>query len=332
MNKKDYYEILGVTREATQEEIKKSYRKKAMQHHPDKGGDQDVFKEIAEAYEVLSNEDKKSRYDRYGHTDPNQSFKNRGEPFDIFNMFNKNRPIYKKGDDLNLLLKLTLEDILNGVKKKFKYNRKDTCKPCNGHGGSGQKKCNTCGGSGQVVETIETPFGYIRNMSSCTTCDGNGFTNETNCDTCGGSGTINIEEIIELDIPHGVVDGMRMTLNGKGNAIKNGITGNLNVTIQELPHEKYVRVGNDIKRSLKLTYPQLVLGDKVELETIDGTKIRITINELTNVGETLGIKGKGLKQLNSQNRGDLLLNIELELPTSISDEEREIIKSLKNLK
>jgi molecular chaperone DnaJ len=342
MSKRDYYEILGIQKTASAEEIKKAYRKKSMETHPDRGGNEDEFKEIAEAYEILSDQAKKQNYDAYGHAGPTrQSATN--NPFDIFSQFFRNsgfNPFEEqaqgnrnvKGQDLNVTVKLTLEEILNGATKKFRYKRKTQCTQCESSGGKDKKICSNCRGSGMIGQVINTPFGQIRNTTSCNVCQGLGSTYETICDTCKGAGVLDMEETIDVNIPHGVNDGMRMMMEGKGNAVRHGITpGDLIIMVMELPHDTFVRVGNELKYVLKLTYPQMVLGDKVEIPTIGGTKIRININEFTKVGEILRIQSKGLKQFGSENRGDMLITVELKMPTQISDEEKSLIIDLKNL-
>jgi molecular chaperone DnaJ len=340
MAKRDYYDILGITKGATQDEIKKAYRKKAIEHHPDKGGDENLFKEVAEAYEVLSNQTKKDMYDKYGHNAPKSGQGGGGfNPFDMFaqyfrndnNTFGNRQPRQKKGYNLNLTVKLTLEEIFNGTNKKFKYRRNDTCKSCSGSGGTGKKTCPTCQGAGMVAEVINTPIGQFRNAATCGTCEGTGQVVENACNTCGSTGVVNIEDIIDVTIPHGVTDGLHMVVEGKGHAVKNGVPGDLIITMMELAHENFVRQGNDLKINVDLTYPQLILGDKIDVPTIDGTKIRVTIPEYTKVGTNLKIPNKGLKQLHYTNRGDMVISINLSVPNQVSEEEKNLIVELKKL-
>jgi molecular chaperone DnaJ len=343
MSKRDYYEVLGVNRNSTPDEIKKAYRKQSMEHHPDKGGNEEVFKEVAEAYETLSDPKKKESYDVYGHNGPrNNGGGGGGNPFDIFaEMFGKSgfnpfgnpqqQQRQRRGGDLNLSVKLTLEEIFTGVNKKFKYRRSESCVSCSGKGGTGKKKCQKCGGAGMIGEIVNTPIGQIRSTTQCDNCDGEGYSSEHDCSFCGGHGVINIDDIVEVSIPYGVGDGMRLAIQSKGNAIKKGTPGDLIVTIMELPHEKFTRSGNDLKLILPLTYPQLILGDKVEISTIEGSKIRITIPEYTKVNDTLRIQNKGLKQIHSSNRGDMIVHIDLTIPKEISAEERKLIEDLKKI-
>lgn len=332
MSKKDYYEILGVNKQATQEDIKKSYRKLAMTHHPDKGGDAELFKEITKAYEVLSDETKRRNYDQYGdengrasHYDPMEDFLRRSG---MAGFSTRRTPT---GPDMNLLVKLTLEEIHTGTVKKYKYQRNETCKPCSGKGGLGTKTCQNCNGSGLIVNVIRTNFGEIRNAEVCNTCNGEGLTYETVCNSCNGNGVTLIDDNLELNIPAGVSDGMRMVMQGKGHAAKNAVAGNLIISIQELPHDRFIRINDDLKTRIKVKYYQLILGDKIETLTIDGTKIKVTLPEYTKVGTTLRLPNKGLKNINSNFTGDMLIDIELDVPTEISPEEKSIIEQLKNL-
>lgn len=338
MSKRDYYEVLGISKTASQDEIKKAYRKKSMETHPDKGGNENEFKEVAEAYEVLSDTSKKENYDRYGHNAPKGPNFNGGDnPFDMFNdffssfSFNGGQKNFRKGDTLNLSLKLTLEEIFNGVTKKIKYKKKSSCNTCSGSGGLGRRVCQTCNGSGTVIQIINTPIGQIRNSTACHACNGDGNTYEKICNSCSGNGTVDAEDIIDIQIPHGVLDSTRFVISGKGNSIRNGSNGDLIVTLFESSHDRFLRVGNDLKVTIKLTYPQLILGDKVEVTTIEGSKIRIDVEPFTKVNDVLRIASKGMKQMNSQARGDMLISIDLLMPTNITDEEKNLIFSLKNL-
>ena len=340
MSKRDYYEVLGISKPSNQEEIKKAYRKKSMEHHPDKGGNEDAFKEVAEAYETLSDPQKKESYDIYGHNGPRQN-QGGGNPFDMFaEMFgrggfnpfgNNHQKRQRRGNDLNMTVKITLEEIFNGITKKFKYKRNETCVSCSGSGGTGKKQCPTCQGAGMVTEIINTPIGQIRNAVGCSTCDGEGYIVDRPCNFCGGYGVMGIEDNVDINIPYGVLDGSRLAVSSKGNSIKNGTTGDLIITIMEIAHERFIRNGNDLRLTLGLTYPQLILGDKVEVPTIEGTKIRITVPEYTKVGDTLRIQNKGLKQYNTAHRGDMILAIDLTIPKEITDEERKLIEELKKI-
>jgi molecular chaperone DnaJ len=342
MSKRDYYEILEVQKTASADEIKKAYRKKSMDTHPDRGGNEEEFKEVSEAYETLSDDNKRKNYDMYGHSGP-RTQTSTGSPFDMFNEFfnrtgfnpfGEQQPNRRnlRGTDLHLTVKLTLEEILNGATKKFKYKRKISCVECESFGGKDKKECSNCRGAGMVAQVINTPFGQIRNATQCPVCQGIGSTYNTICNSCAGQGIKDFEDVVDINIPAGVQDGVRLAVGGRGNSVRYGqVSGDLIITIMELPHETFLRVGNDLKYVLKLTYPQLVLGDKVEIPTIEGSKIRISVNEFTKVGEILRIQSKGLKQFETNSRGDMLIIVELEMPTKISDEEKALIIDLKNL-
>ena len=333
MSKRDYYEILGVKKDANQQEIKKSYRKLAKEKHPDSGGNEEEFKEIAEAYDVLSDDNKRKQYDMFGHN------QNRGGGFkadysDLFNQFGfggRQRQQQRKGQDLRLNIQLTLEDIYNGGVKKIKYNRYEACMTCNSTGGHNPTTCQSCGGQGRIVEQHRTPFGVMQNIATCPICDGEGKTNSILCNDCSGVGIKPKEEILDIQIPIGVSDGMSMGYAGLGQAIRNGSAGQLIITFNEIPHKKFVRYNNDLKYNLKLPYHTLVLGGKSEVETIDGGKIIITIPELNKVGDTLRVKGKGMKMLNSEIRGDMDIQLDIQMPQILGDDEREILENLKKL-
>ncbi len=335
MDKKDFYEVLGVSKGASLDEIKKAYRKKAIKYHPDKNPNdasaEEQFKLVGEAYEVLSNEDKKSNYDKYGHDGPSAGgfdfggFGGFGGSFGGFRTHREERI----GQNMQLLVKLTLEEIFTGVTKKFKYARQVSCDSCDGHGGKDIKVCNTCSGSGRAVRVTNTPFGLIREEVDCSACDGIGNKYTTECHACNGKGITIKEEQIEVNIPHGVSDGNTFVMGEKGHAVRNGKCGHLLVKIQELSHGVFLRNGNDLKMNLKLKYTQLVLGDKVELDTIEGGKIRITIPEYSEVGKSLKIQNKGLKQWDNENRGDMVINLLIDIPKALDDETKAILIDLK---
>lgn len=335
MIKRDYYEILGLNKNATQSDIKKAYRKLAKEKHPDSGGNEEEFKEIAESYSVLSDETKKNKYDRFGHDAPKTGGfdSNFGDMFNHFGFgFNpRNEAINRKGQDSRVNIKLTLEEIFEGGIKKIKYSRKAACGTCNSVGGQGIKNCHSCNGQGVIVEQIRTPIGIMQNMVTCNVCGGHGTTYTTACGDCGGQGVINKEETVEIRIPVGVQDGMSLTFAGLGQAIKNGTSGSLIVVFSEIPHKKFVRNGNDLRLNFKLPYHILVLGGKIELETIDGSKIKITIPEFNNIGDTLRISRKGMKYLNSEHRGDLMVVLDIDMPKEIDDKTREVLENLKNI-
>lgn len=336
MKKRDYYEILGVKKQASANDIKKAYRKLAKELHPDVNPDnkeaEEKFKEISEAYEHLSDSDKKAKYDQFGHepmghrrggVDMNEVFRGFAQHF-------HQKPI-RVGNNLNIVIKLTLEEIYSGVTKTYKYKRRVSCKPCSGQGGHDLHECDICDGSGQIMRTYRTPLGYVQQGEPCTACDSTGTTYKMECSSCKGSGLTEVEEIAELEIPSGVQDGNGYVLAGKGDGIKGGQQGNLHCKFMELPHKVFVRNGNDLKMNLKLTYPQLILGDKVEIETIEGKKIRISISELSAVGTNLKIASKGLILLgkDESSRGDLVITLGIDIPKTIDDETKALIIELK---
>lgn len=333
MTKKDYYEILELDKNASPEEIKKAYRKLAKKHHPDKGGDETIFKEISEAYEVLSDNNKKARYDKYGH-----DVNNMGNQDDLFNSFRDifgdhikygNNVKQRVGEQMILTIKLTLEEIFTGTNKKYNYTRNISCHDCGGHGGHDSKTCSNCNGSGQIKNVTRTPFGYMQQISDCEVCNGSGSVFIDTCNTCNGSGLVKTTETIEINIPTGVKEGMTFVMAGKGHGIKGGIEGDLLIRISEIPHEIFTRVDSDLKLNLKLEYHQLVLGDKIILKLIDGSNIRISIPEFSDVGQNLRIASKGFKKLNSDEQGDLFITLGVNIPKTLNDDLKSIINGLK---
>lgn len=327
MSKKDYYEVLGVKKDASDEDIKKAYRQKAKEHHPDKNPNnkeaEEKFKELSEAYEHLSDPDKRSKYDMFGHAIPRRPQRHE---------YRHQRPI-RKGANKTLTIKLTLEEIYTGVKKRFKYKRNDICDPCKGNGGSDMKPCGVCGGSGFVSQILQTPIGNFQQTFTCQSCHGEGEMYTHVCEKCNGNGTKIAEETIDVEIPSGIQEGMTFLMELRGDYIKKGVHGDLMIAIMELPHKTFIRNGNTLKMNLKLTYPQLVLGDKVEIDTIEGGKIRIKIPEYSNAGSNLRIPNKGLKTFNKEDeRGDLIVVLDIDIPSNISEEERSIIEKLKEFK
>jgi molecular chaperone DnaJ len=342
VNSKDYYTLLGITNEEKllnisefNKILKKKYRTLCKEKHPDSGGSEDEFKEIAEAYGILSDETKKNNYDRFGHDGPKMGGFD-GNFSDMFSQFGfgfnpRSEARNRKGQDYRINIKLTLEEIFEGGTKKIKYNRKAACGTCNSAGGHGVKNCRNCNGQGVTVEYIRTPLGVMQNVSTCGVCNGNGTTYTTVCGDCGGHGIVDKEETIDINIPIGVNDNMSMVLPGLGQAIKNGTSGSLKIVFNEIPHKKFVRQGNDLKINVKLPYHTLVLGGKIPIDTIDGGQIRANIPELNNIGDTLRIPGKGMKQFKSELRGDLMVVLDIQMPTSIDDNTREILETLKNV-
>ena len=357
MAKRDYYEVLGVSNNATADEIKKAYRKKALQYHPDKNPNdataEEKFKEAAEAYEVLSNSEKKARYDQYGHAGVGNNFGGGGfgggmSMEDIFSQFGdifgsafggfsgfggsgRSSRRVNRGSNLRIKVKLTLEEILNGVEKKVKVNKFIACKACNGTGaknGNAYSTCSTCNGMGQVTRVTSTFLGKMQTTSACPACGGEGQTITDKCNTCYGNGIVKDEEVISINIPSGVAEGMQLSLSGKGNAAaRGGIPGDLIILIEEQKHEHLIREGNNLLFEQYVSFPDAVMGKTVDVPTLEG-KARIKIDAGTQGGKVLRLKGKGLPSINSYGRGDLLVSIIVWTPQSISKEEKSILNNL----
>jgi molecular chaperone DnaJ len=341
---RDYYEVLGLTKGANESEIKKAYRKLVMKHHPDKGGDETKFKEIAEAYETLSDPEKKSNYDRYGHAGKNMNHRaSTGGGFggmsmeDIMNEFGfstnpfGNARKQKVGRDRQFNVRVTLEEINKGVSKSFKYKRNVPCNTCNGSGGKDVETCPSCNGKGFTIKQMITQMGVMNTQTTCQLCGGEGKIIKTPCSDCNGKGVRYVEESVSVDIPKGAQDGAGLQYAGMGDAIKGGHPGSLFIRITITPHKEFVREGNDLKYNLKLKYHQLILGDKVEVPTIDGGKIRVTIPEYSNIGDNLRVIGKGLPIMNTDNKGNMIIYLDMDIPTKVEGEELELIKKMKKL-
>jgi molecular chaperone DnaJ len=360
MAKRDYYDILGISKNATAEEIKKAYRQKALKFHPDKNpGDSEAeekFKEAAEAYEVLSNPEKKQRYDQFGHAGLGNGGGGYGGGFgggmsmeDIFSQFGdifgsafgggfgsgfgssgRSRRV-NKGSNLRIKVKLTLEEILKGVEKKIKVSKYVSCRECNGSGakgGSSYRSCSTCNGSGRVTRVTNTFLGQMQTTSTCPSCGGEGQIITEKCTACFGNGIVKDEEVITINIPAGVGEGMQMSMSGKGNAAaRGGIPGDLIILIEEIKHESLIRDGNNLLYDHYISFPEAAMGTTIEVPTLEG-KARIKIDPGTQSSKVLRLKGKGLPAVNSYGRGDLLVNINVWTPQNISKEERQILEKL----
>ncbi len=361
MAKRDYYEILEVPRNASQEEIKKAYRKQALKYHPDRNpGNKEAeekFKEAAEAYEVLSDEQKRARYDQFGHAGvggANGGFSGHGMTIeDIFSQFGDifndigfggfggfggftgrsrgGSQRVNKGSNLRVKVKLTLEEINKGVEKKLKVSKYIACDACSGTGASGGKAystCSTCRGTGHVTRVTSTFLGQMSTTQVCPSCDGEGRVITSKCHKCGGEGVIRGEEIIPVRIPAGVAEGMQLSVSGKGNAARRGgINGDLLVIIEEEKHPELIREGNDLLYNLNLSFAQAAMGGQVEVPTIDG-KVKIKIEPGTQPGKILRLRGKGLPEVNSYGHGDLLVSVNVWIPKTLSREERRILEKL----
>jgi molecular chaperone DnaJ len=349
MGKRDYYEVLGISKEATKEEIKKAYRKQALKYHPDKNpGDkksEENFKEAAEAYEVLSNDEKKARYDRFGHAGMGNSgngfgghgmtvediFSSFGDIFgDAFGGFggfgagNRRGKRVNKGTNLRVKVKLTLQEIAAGTEKKLKVTKYDTCDTCNGSGAadaSSMSTCSTCHGSGHVTRLTNTMLGQMQTTSVCPSCGGEGKTITKKCTACYGEGIVQKEEIVKINIPAGVAKGMQMTVNGKGNAPRRGgINGDLLVVFDEEEHNELIREGNDLIYNLFVSIPDAILGTHVEVPTVENN-VKIKIEPGTQPGKILRLRGKGLPEVNGYGRGDLLVNVNVWIPKNMTRDE-----------
>ncbi len=361
MAKRDYYEILGVPRNATEEEIKRAYRKKAIEYHPDKNpGDkaaEEKFKEAAEAYEVLRDPEKRAVYDRYGHEGLNRGaggatsfegmsmediLRHFGFGDDIFSEFFGgrrsggfgNRRGAERGSNLRIKVKMTLEEIATGVHKKIKVRKLVRCTACNGTGARNSSDidlCGTCRGSGVVGRITQTPFGAMQTTTTCPACNGTGQTIRATCPSCKGEGRVMADDLIEVDIPAGVHEGIQLSLSGKGNAgLRGGPNGDLIINIEEIPHESFTREGRNILYELFLNIADAALGAQMEVPTLEG-RARIKIPAGTQSGKIFRLRGKGLPALNGSERGDLLIHVNIWTPKKLTDEERRLLEQLRNM-
>lgn len=364
MAKRDYYEVLEVSRSASVDEIKKAYRKLAIKYHPDRNpGDAEAeakFKEAAEAYDVLHDPQKRQQYDQFGFDAPGGGFGG-GNPFggaggfsmdDIFSMFGdvfgghgggfggfggggQQAPKYR-GSDLRLKVRLSLQEVATGVTKKFKVRKDVTCEHCHGtgaEGGSGTETCPNCHGSGVEIRTQQSMFGMIQTQTACHVCGGEGTIIKSKCTHCQGEGVVKGEEVVEINIPAGVAEGMVVNVPGKGNAGKhNGVTGNIQVYIEEEPNETFVRDGQNVIYNLLLDFPTAVLGGQVEIPTIDGSNVKIKIEPGTQPGKTLRLRGKGLPAVQGYGTGigDLVVHISIYVPKELTKSEKKAIEELRD--
>ncbi len=358
MSKRDYYEILGVAKNAGEAEIKKAYRQMALKYHPDKNpGNKDaeeMFKEAAEAYEILSNTEKRQRYDQFGHKGVNGAAGGAGgmNMEDIFShfgdIFGGGSPFesffggggqtrggkkVNRGSNLRIKVSLSLEEIAHGVEKKIKVNKFVSCNSCKGSGaqdGASFQKCGTCAGNGQVHRVTNTFIGQMRTTTTCPTCGGEGQTIQNKCKSCHGSGLEHGEEVISINIPAGVGEGMQLTVSGKGNsAERGGIPGDLYIIIEEIKHPHLQRDGNNLLYDLYINFADATLGISTEIPTIEG-KAKVKIDAGTQGGKVLRLKGKGLPSVNGYGKGDLFVNVNVWTPQHISSEEKKILEQLKN--
>ena len=370
MEKRDYYEVLEVEKTASVEEIKKAYRKKAIQYHPDKNpGDKQAeenFKEAAEAYDVLSDPQKRQRYDQFGHAGMSGAAGN-GGPFggfsegmsmdDIFSMFgdifggrgggfgggfsgfgggfgggSSQRPRFR-GSDLRVKVKLNLKEISTGVEKKFKLKKYVTCDHCHGsgaEGNGGSETCSTCKGSGTVIRNQQTILGTMQTRATCPTCGGEGKIIKNKCKVCAGEGIVYGEEVVSVNIPKGVMEGMQLSMSGKGNAGKhNGVPGDLLILVEEEQDKELIRDENDLIYNLLLSFPTAALGGAVEIPTIDG-KVKVKIESGTQPGKVLRLRGKGLPSVNGYGTGDLLVNVSVYVPEALNKDEKKALEEMES--
>ena len=359
---RDYYDILGVSKSATQEELKKAYRKLAVKYHPDKNPDnkeaEGKFKEAAEAYSALSDPEKRQRYDQFGHDGLKQNGFGGGGGFsgqgmsmdDIFSQFgnifgdafggggfgsffggNTQHRNTNRGADMRVNLRLSLEEIYSGVKKQIKIKRFENCSDCHGEGGKGKHTCPVCHGTGKVRERVNSFFGQMISEKACYQCHGQGTIIDFPCQTCHGEGRVKIEASVTIDIPAGVQDGNYMTLSGEGNTGKRkGETGDLIVIFKEQNHKIFTRSGNDVIVTCVITWPQAVLGDEIEVPTLSG-KVSFKINSGTDNGKIYRLRGKGLPVLHGHRYGDQLIQIKIETPSQMDRDEKNLIKELYQL-
>jgi molecular chaperone DnaJ len=359
--KRDYYEILEVPRTATAEEIKKAYRKKALEYHPDRNPGnkkaEERFKEAAEAYEVLSDTDKRARYDRFGHAGVNGTtgsgfgggmsmediFSQFGDIFGNFGGFggfggfgnfggfgsSRTGRRTNRGSDLRVKVKVNLKEILTGVEKKIKVKKYVTCTYCNGsENGNSVTTCQTCKGSGVVTRITNTILGQMQSTTTCPTCNGEGKIITNKCSHCNGEGIVREEEIISINIPAGVSAGMQLTISGEGNAARRGgVKGDLLVVIEEEEDPNLIRSGNDVIYNLFISFPTAALGGTVEVPTIDGVA-KIKIEPGTQPGKVLRLRNKGLPSVNGYGTGDQLINVNVYVPETLSESEKKALSQM----
>lgn len=358
-DKRDYYEVLGLKKGASEGEIKKAFRKMAMKYHPDKNpGDKEAeekFKEINEAYAVLSDPDKKDKYDRFGHAgvDPNAGFGGTGGGFggfggfeDIFDMFGgafgggfggfgggsrgrRNGP--KKGSDLQKSITIDFEEAAFGVKKQIRINKYVKCKTCDGSGaapGTSKKSCPKCGGTGEVKTTQRTPLGTFQSVSPCPDCNGTGEINETPCSDCGGTGKVRDNVTISINIPAGVDNDSVIPIRGQGEpGINGGPDGDLYIVINVRPHKLFERRGQDLWLEIPISFNQAALGDDIVVPTLEG-KVSYKVPAGTQPGTVFRLKGKGIKGVRSGRKGDLYVKVTLEIPTKLNSKQKKAIEAM----
>ncbi len=349
---KDFYQILGVSKNASNEEIKKAYRKLAHQHHPDKGGDEGKFKEINEAYQTLSNNEKRTQYDQFGKTfdnnegsnnnwawggsEENFDFDNLGDIFGDFFGFGRSsstRSDLKKGKDIEVEIELPLESILKNQVKEFSLSKYVQCSRCQGTGaepGSKIKECFTCRGTGQVQKVVRTPFGSFTTKSVCPECEGEGFSPEKACNVCKGAGRIKDQEKINVSIPAGVDTNQIIKIIGKGEAgRKKGKSGDLYIRIIIKKHSLFQREGDDLYLIKNVSFSQVALGDEIEIPTLESKNILLKIPSGVESGKVFRISGKGIPHFSGYGKGNFYVKIETKTPSKLSKRQKELFEQLK---
>lgn len=351
-DKRDYYEVLGVQKGASDDEIKKAYRACAKKYHPDlHPGDKECeekFKEVNEAYEVLSDSDKKARYDQFGHAgvDPNYGAGGAGSPFgqgididDIFSSFfggfggrrSNNANVPMRGSDIETTVYISFEEAAKGCKQTINYSCVTTCDDCHGTGaqpGTSPKTCSSCGGSGRVTINQRTPFGVVQTQRTCDACHGRGKIVDNPCKKCGGSGKQRKNKTVDVTIPAGIKDQQILNVSGRGNSGTNGgPAGDLHVYVNVRPHPVFERRGDDVWCEVPITFTQAALGADVVVPTLDG-KVSYTVREGTQPGDVFRLKGKGIQRLGGRGRGDQYVRVTVEVPKNLNGKQKELIKQL----
>jgi molecular chaperone DnaJ len=341
MSKRDYYEVLGLSKGASKDEIKKAYRKLSKQYHPDinkEPGADEKFKEIAEAYEVLSDEQKKARYDQFGHEDPTAGFGGGSGGFggfeDIFSSFfgggrrqDPNAP--RKGDDLQFRMTIDFEEAVFGKETEVEIPKEENCNTCDGSGakpGTHPQNCSQCGGAGEVNQAVDTPFGRMVNRRTCPSCRGKGKIIVEKCTTCRGAGKVQKKKKIKVTIPAGVDDGQQLRVAGQGEpGINGGPSGDLYIVFQVRGHKDFERDGDDIYYELKLTFPQAALGDEIEVPTVHG-KVKLKIPAGTQSGAQFRLKDKGVKNVHGYGQGHQYVIVKVMTPQKLTEKQKQLLR------
>ncbi len=346
MSKRDYYEVLGVSKSATKDEIRKAYRKLSKKYHPDLNKEADAeakFKEVTEAFEVLSDESKRANYDQFGHAGPNQGFGGGGgfggDGFgfeDIFSSFfgggggrrqDPNAP--RKGNDLQYTMTIDFMDAVFGKETEIQIPKDETCETCDGSGakkGTSPETCSHCGGTGEISVTQDTPFGRMVNRRACHHCDGTGQYIPDKCSTCKGKGTVRVNKTIKVTIPEGVDDGQQLRVSGQGEpGVNGGPTGDLYIVFNVRDHEKFIREGDNIYLELNLSFPQAALGDEIEVPTVHGD-VNLKVPAGTQTGARFRLRDKGVKNVHGRGIGDQIVVAKVVTPKKLTEKQKELLR------